>query len=104
MGAHLSRKVRLKSGVPQGSVLSPILWNYWTGDCPTTEQATSDISLYADDCGLWTTNTTWQKTVEEIQKEIYRLTDWAKKKRIKFEPTKALPGVLLFMVKTVMVK
>jgi len=60
------------------------------GDCPTTEQATSDISLYADDCGLWTTNTTWQKTVDEIQKEIYRLTDWAKKKRIKFEPTKTV--------------
>jgi len=90
IGEHYSRLVKLRSGVPQGSVLSPMLWNYWMGDCPAPLEATSDVSLYADDVGLWTTNTTWKKTVDEIQREIFRLTDWAKKKRIKFEPTKTV--------------
>jgi hypothetical protein len=90
IGDHYSRLVKLKSGVPQGSVLSPLLWNYWIGDCPAPLKASSDISLYADDCGLWTTNTTAKKTMAEIQQEIYRLTDWAKKKRIKFEPSKTV--------------
>ena len=85
VGDLLSNIVELKSGVPQGALLSPLLWNYWTGDCPTTENTTSDSSLYADDCAAWTTQTSASKTIGELQREVWRLNDWTRKKRIKFE-------------------
>ena len=88
VGDLLSNIVELKSGVPQGALLSPLLWNYWTGDCPTTENTTSDSSLYADDCAAWTTQTNASKTIGELQREVWRLNDWTRKKRIKFEKTK----------------
>ena len=43
------RKVDIKAGVPQGSVLSPAIWNYYIGDCPTTDSAFADLAFYADD-------------------------------------------------------
>ena len=36
LGTTLSRTFLLDSGVPQGSVLAPNIWNYNTGDIPTT--------------------------------------------------------------------
>ena len=36
LGTTLSRTILLDSGVPQGSVLAPNIWNYNTGDIPTT--------------------------------------------------------------------
>ena len=88
VGDLLSGIVNLLSGVPQGALLSPLLCNYWTGDCPTTENPSSDSSLYADDCAAWTTQTTPSKTIGELQREIWRLNDWTRKKRIKFEQSK----------------
>jgi hypothetical protein len=32
IGRELSKSVNLRSGVPQGSVISPLIWNYWLGD------------------------------------------------------------------------
>lgn len=36
---------------------------------------------------LWGTNTTTDKTLDDIQQEIWNITDWTKTKRIEFEPT-----------------
>ena len=88
IGDKLSKRVLLRSGVPQGALPSPLLWNYYIGDCPSPERTSSDNSLYADDTGLWTTHTTVRKTLDEVQSEIFRLTAWTRLKRIKFEPTK----------------
>ena len=49
IGEEYSRNITLESGVPQGSVLAPELWNYSTGDIPTTLTAHSDTAVYKDD-------------------------------------------------------
>ena len=49
IGQTLSKIVRLQSGVPQGSVLALFIWNYFTGDIPTTISPHSDTAVYADD-------------------------------------------------------
>ena len=49
IGETISRNIRLLSGVPQGSVLAPEVWNLNTGDIRTTISSHSDNALYADD-------------------------------------------------------
>ena len=88
IGDVLSKEVPAESGVPQGSVLSPLIWNYWMGDCPTNLKPQCSTSLYADDTSVWATNTQVTTTVLDIQHEIWALTDWTATKRIKFEPKK----------------
>ena len=88
IGEVLSKEVPAESGVPQGSVLSPLIWNYWMGDCPTNLKPQCATSLYADDTSVWATNTQVENTIDDLQQEIWALTDWTATKRIKFEPKK----------------
>ena len=88
IGETLSRSIRLLSGVPQGSVLAPEVWNLNTGDIPTTISSHSDNAVYADDTSTVSSHRNIDTLMELAQKEIWQLEEWTKKKRIKFEPSK----------------
>jgi len=88
IGNKLSRNVILESGVPQGSVLAPELWNYSTGDVPPTKTVHSDTAVYADDAATANSHKNIDTLTELTQKEIWQLENWTKLKRIKFEPSK----------------
>ena len=72
-----SRKVDIKAGVPQGSVLSPAIWNYYIVDCPTTASAFADLAFYADDLVIWVNHSDKQKTIDLLQDEVNKITKWA---------------------------
>lgn len=52
VGDEFSRWVAVRSGVPQGSILGPLLFNIFVNDLPDVVQ-TSKIMLYADDTTLY---------------------------------------------------
>ena len=60
VGNSFSGSVALKSGVPQGTVLGPLLFILYMNDCEKVLKF-SNIALFADDC--------------KIYKPIYRLED-----------------------------
>ena len=88
IGQTLSKTVRLKSGVPQGSVLAPTIWNYYTGDIPTTISPHSDTAVYADNTAIAALHKSIDKIHDVTQKEIIQLNNWTKTRCIKFEPKK----------------
>ncbi|XP_063850376.1 uncharacterized protein LOC135094309 [Scylla paramamosain] len=47
VGSHLGPAVSLATGVPQGSVISPMLYSIYTSDCPVSDAGIN--VLYADD-------------------------------------------------------
>ena len=40
-------------GLPQGSVLSPTLFNLFLADLPSTLDNDTEVAQYADDISLW---------------------------------------------------
>lgn len=73
-GVH-SSKIFLKSGVPQGSILSPLLFNIYVNDMCT---AVSDCILYqyADDTLLLTRHLSYPKSIEMLQRSSNQLMEW----------------------------
>ena len=73
---YTSAPVNVTSGVPQGTVLGPLLFLVYINDLPDT--ISSCCSLFADDCLLY--RQIKNKNDQEIlQHDLHNLEQWAKK-------------------------
>ena len=84
----LSKPVKLQFGVPQGLVLAPTIWNYYTGDIPPPESVHSDNAVYADNASVASTHPNVDKLHTIAQNQVFQISNWTNIKRIKFEPKK----------------
>ena len=70
MGEQLSAEVRVTSGVPQGSVLGPLLFLAYVNDIWRNTEST--IRLFADDCVIYRKIIN-NADMEKLQKDLDRL-------------------------------
>ena len=75
----------MKSGVPQGSVLGPLLFIMFINDIET--EVVSELSKFADDCKLASKAET-EEDIKAIQEDIDTLGRWSEKWQMKFHPKK----------------
>jgi hypothetical protein len=80
-----SEKVHVDSGVPQGTVLGPLMFLLFINDLP--QQVSSQVRLFADDCLLYRTIDTQEDQVK-LQSDLIALERWAKKWGMKFNAKK----------------
>jgi hypothetical protein len=83
---QLSKEVRVTSGVPQGSVLGPLLFLVYVNDIWMNIDST--IRLFADDCIIYRkiVNNT---DVEGLQKDLDTLGEWVVENVMKINPGKS---------------
>ncbi|CAM4577882.1 unnamed protein product [Lepidochelys olivacea] len=75
----------VNSGVPQGSVLGPVLFNIFINDLE--KGVNSEVAKFADETELLKIVKT-QADCEELQKDLSKLSDWATKWQMKFNVDK----------------
>lgn len=78
---------QIKAGVPQGSVLGPILYLLYTCDIPETNN--NVIATFADDTAIMATGVTHKEAAEKVQTAVNAITDWTKKWKIKLNESKS---------------
>ena len=75
----------VKSGVPQGSVLGPLLFLLFINDL--AEHTSSTVRLFADDCVMYKPVKTIQDC-EVLQKDLDQLHQWEKRWQLRFNTRK----------------
>ncbi len=78
-----SSQKNVLSGVPQGSILGPILFVLFINDLPSGFSSGTNIALYADDTKIWRSITS-DLDHSILQNDI----DWAISNKMKFHPKK----------------
>ena len=74
---HKSRSFRVRRGVPQGSVLGPVLFSLFINDLPASLPSSVSCSLYADDLAIWSYSPSVPTEVEATQGALIRLERWS---------------------------
>ncbi|XP_042888110.1 uncharacterized protein LOC122263640 [Penaeus japonicus] len=74
IGAHKSSKEKILKGVPQGSPLSPVLFNILMSDLEIPENTKKVI--YADDITLISENHDLMKAITDIEQAIKHIKEW----------------------------
>ena len=82
-----SAKKQFKTGVPQGGVLSPTLFNIYTSDIPTPPDKVHNTT-YADDMTAYSSDAKYKKAEERLQPYLDELSQWTKDNDLKLNPTK----------------
>jgi len=76
----------IRAGVPQGSVLGPLLYMLYTADVPTTPDTL--MATFADDTSILSSDPDPVRATEKLQHHL-TLLHWLEQWRIKVNPTKS---------------
>lgn len=86
--AHSSIK-QINAGVPQGSLISPILYNLYTADLPKLEK--SEIAQYADDTLIYSKSFQPENAARKLQEDVNKFFTWCKIWKLKINHQKSVP-------------
>ena len=84
---HKSIQRQVKTGVPQGGVLSPTLFNIHTADIPTPT-APVQVMLYADGITITSTHTSMSAARKYMQPYLHKVYDWTQHNNLIINPDK----------------
>lgn len=87
----LSPHHNIKSGVPQGSVLGPTLFNIYCHDIPNPPN--SQLAMFADDTTILTQDNALDLSIEKLQSSLNEITSWFKKWKLNLNPTKSVAKI-----------
>ena len=84
---HKSRSLRVRRGVPQGSILGAVLFSLFINDLPASLSYSVSCSLFADDLAIWSSTPSVPTSVEATQGALFRLERWSEQWCLRLNPS-----------------
>lgn len=88
LDGEYSKLKKIDAGVPQGSVLGPVLYILFTRDLPTPPE--TKIATFADDTAILVTDSNIVDATRKLQTATDVILKWTKKWRIKLNESKSI--------------
>ena len=85
VGGDTSNEADVWSGIPQGSVLGPLLFVIFINDLP--DKLSSVVKMFADDTKVYTRSDA-EGSTEQLQNDLHELENWSSSWLLKFHPQK----------------
>ena len=79
-GSTKSKSVEIKQGVPQGSVVAPLLFLLFIDDI--TKDLPANHALFVDDLSIWTTDHDKHKAIAAAQDAIDHIAAWSRMNKL----------------------
>ena len=87
VNGYISDERTLTCGVPQGSLLGPLLFTLFVNDMPNYVKS-CEVSLYADDTCLFTSSNDPRQVEKKLNEDISNLSLWLKQNKLLVNPKK----------------
>jgi len=87
INGETSSLFHIHSGVPQGSILGPLLYVLHTSDLPTSRE--TKLGTLADDTAIFTTHEDTAIVSRNLQEHLHIIEKWLKKWNIKVNESKS---------------
>ena len=84
----LSNSTRLLSGVPQGGVLSPLLFSWYMSDMPEPKDERVKVVCYADDITMYSQDNDYRCAVSRINNYLEQINEYLESKQLYASPAK----------------
>lgn len=93
---HESSTICLSTGVPQGSILGPVLFTLYVNNLPCVCPNTN-IQMFADDTGIFVHGSSAAQTAVQLTSSMQNITTWFKQNCLQLNISKT---VCMFFSKT----
>ena len=80
--------LKLQQGVPQGSVLSPLLFLFYINGIRDAAPEGTFISMYTDDIAVWSQHKDRVIAQEAVQRSVNNFGAWSEEHRLMLNPSK----------------
>ena len=88
IGNSISTPYKIANGVPQGSVISPLLFILFMNDFPTLNNSNIQTSLFADDSAIWKSGRNIKFITIQLQNQLDNIAKWCDKWGLKINTKK----------------
>ena len=88
VNGQTSSPMKIICGVPQGSILGPLLLLLYINDMPDCLKSTSPC-LYADDTQIFSSSYDCDELVANLNSDLINIRNWLVKNKLQIHPTKS---------------
>ena len=102
-----NNKLELESGIPQGSVIAPTLFNIFINDLAktmtdsdSTVKTQFSLGLFADDAAFWRVGKKFDDIKNDLQKDVLKLQKWGENWGVTISQAKTVSIIFVKLSRT----